>query len=131
MLRLFGVPATLGSDLELEEMTMPLSKVQRQTLEQYRSYRGKRPGAVYFVRLNLWRYVLLVGVAVVGFMVLLSLGVSAPAYLLLGLLAGALLRDYALFRRFKHSWPVVEGLLDWDRLNDLLEGKVPGEEALQ
>ena len=108
---------------------MELTKVQRQTLEQYRRYRGKRPGVGFFVRSNLWRYFLLVGAGVVAFLLLLSLGVSGPAYLLLGLVVGALLRDYALFRRFKQSWPVVEELLDWDRLNALLDETAAEEEA--
>jgi hypothetical protein len=108
---------------------MQLSKAQRKTLEQYQTYRGIRPGVGYFIRLNLWRYLLLVGAGVVAYLLLLYLGVAGSAYGILGLVAGALLRDFALFRRFKESWPVVESLLDWERLNGLLEGKAPDEEV--
>ena len=101
---------------------MQLTKVQRQTLEQYKAHRGKRHGVGYFVRLNLWRYLLLVGAAVVAFFLLRFLGVVGAAYILLGLVAGALLRDFGLYRQFKERWPVVEGLLDWERIDNLLNG---------
>jgi hypothetical protein len=108
---------------------MQLTKVQRQMLEQYRAYRGNRPGVGFFVRLNLWRYLLLVGAAVVAFLLLLFLGAGGSACLVLGLVAGALLRDIALFRRFKNTWPVTERVLDWERIDYLLEGRAPDEEA--
>jgi len=108
---------------------MQLTKVQRQMLEQFRAYRGIRPGVGFFIRLNLWRYLLLVVAAVVAFLLLLFLGAGGSAYLVLGLVAGALLRDFALFRRFKNTWPVTERVLDWERVSGLLEGAAPNEAA--
>ena len=106
---------------------MQLTKVQRQTLEQYQANRGKRHGVGYFLRLNLGRYLLMIVAAVVAFFLLRFLGVDGPAYLVLGLVAGALLRDFGLYRQFKERWPVVESVLDWQRIDSLLEGRASEE----
>jgi hypothetical protein len=108
---------------------MQLTKVQRQTLEQYRAYRGNRPGVGFFVRLNLGRYLLSVVLALVAFLMASLAGATGLAYLVLGLLAGALLRDFGLLRRFGKTWPVTETALDWERIDDLLEGRASEEEA--
>jgi hypothetical protein len=39
----------------------------------------------------------------------------------LGILAGCLLRDFQAFRRSVHHWPMSEAILDWPRIEKMLD----------
>jgi hypothetical protein len=58
---------------------------------------------------------------------------AGPAYLLLGLFVGALLRQLKILMIFRKVWPVYEVIIDWPRAFGLLKeaGKSRGADPSQ
>jgi cell division protein FtsW (lipid II flippase) len=98
-------------------------KLQRQVLNLYRDYHVSPPSVLTLIRKNLGRYLLVI--VVFCLVVVLSFvdqrfGLAAFA---LGLMIGALLRDLAAFNHFTKTWKITESLLDWEKINTLLENE--------
>lgn len=50
-----------------------------------------------------------------------SLGDIYLALFLIGLLVGSMGRDVAQFRYTVHMWPVLQVVMDWNRIDELLQ----------
>lgn len=95
--------------------------IQQDVLRLYKDYQSSPPSVRKLFGRSLWRYLLLIFVFVLGIALAVIFGLANHAFLMLGLLVGALLRDLASFIRFVRTWPVTESVLDWDRIDTLLE----------
>jgi hypothetical protein len=101
-------------------------KTQQQIIRLYLEYRDSPPGLVQLVRRNLGHYLLRILIAALAIMLAYMLQRPELAFLVLGMLVGALLRDLAFFNRLARTWPTTASVLDWDRIEALLEDR-PGE----
>ncbi len=100
---------------------MELTKVQRQNLKLYVQYRSSPPTIWFLIRRNLFKRYLIPGFLVILLLLIApTAGLGAIAWLAVGMLFSATLRDVALFRRFVHLWPVTSAVLDWERIDELL-----------
>jgi len=99
---------------------MQLTKAQRRNLELYASYQKAPPTFWQLFKLNLWRYLVMAVLLVLLFGLSKVTGTEWLALITLGLFLGALMRDLARFRQFVHIWPAISAVLDWERLNTLV-----------
>ena len=95
---------------------MPLIPSQRRTLAAYQSLHGTRPTPLSLLSAVWWRYLLLLALAVIVALVLPTM----LAYLAAGIVLGGVLRDLKRYWDIARAWPVVETVLDWDRIEALL-----------
>ena len=99
---------------------MQLTKAQRRNLELYAIYHKAPPTFWQLFRLNLWRYLVMTVLLILLFGLSQVTGTEWLALIATGLFLGALIRDVARFRQFVHIWPAISVVLDWERLNILL-----------
>ena len=96
-------------------------KLQQQVLNHYQEYHRIYPTLVQLIVRNLGRYLLIIAVAALVLVLSYALERPAVANFVLGLLIGALLRDLGTFIQFTKTWPIIDPVLDWDRIEALLE----------
>ena len=106
--------------LEIENKRMALTKIQRIVLQRYQGYRRRPPTLLGLFRQS-WQVgaILIVASAIVIWFAYNS-HVFWAAYLVAGLLVGALARDVGSFRRFLQVWPTLSQILDWQRVEQEL-----------
>jgi hypothetical protein len=107
-----------GQKMDWRSISM---KLQQQVLELYQNYHVSPPSLVGLIGRNLGRYLLMIITAALAIILFYSVQLPNHASVLLGLLIGALLRDIAVFQRLIKTWPITESVLDWDRIDTLLE----------
>jgi hypothetical protein len=98
---------------------MPLTKLQRRRLIAYRRFRdqgGPSGRDLLDWPLLLWA----AGVTLFGVVLLLG-GVFAPGALLVGMAVGGLTIGYVNARRAFLAWPTILMVMDWQRVDQLLE----------
>lgn len=98
---------------------MKLSPAQRKTLQSYQALRahgGSIRGQLRFNR-GIYLYLLIVALLLVPLGFLLGDGAG---FLAMGAILGLLMRDFRFYRRTKQVWPAVEAVLDWPRIQELL-----------
>lgn len=98
-------------------------KLQRQILTLYQEYHASPPSLFRLIRRNLGRYLLMLIPAAIA--ILLSYSIQRPSLgaFGLGLVIGALLRDLGTFIRTIRIWPIIESVIDWDRVQALLKSE--------
>jgi hypothetical protein len=99
---------------------MQLTKGQRRNLELYANYHSAPPTLWQLVRQNLWRYGAIALLVILLFFLVPAAGAEYLKWIATGLFLGVLLRDISRFRQFVHTWPAMEAVLDWQRLEALL-----------
>jgi len=76
-----------------------------------------------------WPYYLL-QIAILGSVaaIFCNAGSDALALGIVGIIAGMLLRYFYWFRRSLATWPTLDAIVDWDRVDNLLEPTSQSEE---
>lgn len=99
-----------------------ITKVQRKALEHWRLYRQQHPPSLWFlVRLS-WPALLIPLVFIMAGAAYFFFGDHVDmACAALGMAAGVALRDIGVFRRFLQVWPIMSSVLDWKRIDELLD----------
>jgi len=87
-----------------------------ETREQGWTYRS-------FLRHHTRRYVLLFVMHGVALLLFASLQQWFPFYLILGMLIGAIARDYGWARSIKKHWPLSLKITDWANVQRMAAGK--------
>ena len=54
-----------------------------------------------------------------------SIGIAPVGYTMIGMLVGAISRDLGHFWKHAHVWPIVSKIIDWQKLNALLNDQQP------
>lgn len=102
---------------------MPLTPIQRNTLKFYQGYRDKPP-----TLWSLWEQasrshaILFILVSLGSIFLYLDVSPAAGCFLA-GLGVGAILRDVGRFRAIASVWPALTMILDWKKVDDLLESR--------
>ncbi len=99
---------------------MKLTALQRKTLEQYRGFHDAPPTVGGLVALAAGRHLLLVLLFGIGVVMVLAVEIPSAAFILVGMVIGAISRDWGTFRRFVRVWPVLSNVLDWARIDGML-----------
>lgn len=107
-------------------MESPHHKTQQQVIKLYRDYRSSPPSLRTLIRRNTGYYLLRIGVAALAIMLAYRLEQPELGFLVLGLLLGAMLRDIGLFMRLTKTWPITASVLDWERIEAMLNAQ-PGQ----
>jgi hypothetical protein len=47
----------------------------------------------------------------------------------IGMFLGALVRDFGWLRRIKRTWPFTQKITDWQKVEDIAEGKEPANQT--
>ena len=100
---------------------MKLSAIQRRLLYQYRDFHESAPSVSRLVAISTWAYVRLLLVFTIAFALTWTYEFRSTALLLLGMVIGTVSRDFGTFRRMVKIWPVLCHVLDWKRIDELLE----------
>ena len=77
----------------------------------------------FFYRRSAKRYLLLFAGFAVCLVMLALLEYSPGFWLMLGMLAGCLLRDISWVRGYRHAWPFTHEITDWGKVQRLADGK--------
>ena len=110
---------------------MQLTKSQRRNLELYATYRSAPPTFWHLFRQNLPRLVFMALLVVLIYVLAPTAGTEWLALFVTGLFLGVLVRDLGRFWQFVRMWPVLAAVLDWQRLDMLLNSPdAVGQEML-
>lgn len=102
-----------------------LSPTQRKYLSSWRAFHDKPPTIAELIRLNVRRFLIL-SICLVGPSVMAVYDRSyVVAAMGLGVFFGILLRDFGAFRTTVYLWPALNNVVDWNRLNELLDEEKP------
>ena len=99
---------------------MTLTKLQLKSLKLYQSWHTGSPIVAGIVRTSVLPWLLLAMGAAIGVLLILG-GWSEAGWLLIGMCAGAFLRDIGRFRVLFHVWPVHDEVTDWARVKEMIE----------
>ncbi|WP_395748449.1 hypothetical protein [Prosthecobacter sp.] len=99
---------------------MKLTRFQLQTLRLRMRMHQTGYSIGLFVRL-MWKSWLLLIVLCGGLGVWAWPHAEAASGLFAGMFAGAFLRDLGVYRTTRRAWPVVEHVMDWQRVQELLD----------
>ena len=109
------------SELNLDAQTRLSKNVLRQLKIQHSSVMSMSR----FYRI-FWRYYLLLVVTLGSVAAIFwSVGSDAAALAIVGIIVGVLLRDIYWFRGSLATWPTLDAIVDWDRVDNLLEARKP------
>jgi hypothetical protein len=105
---------------------MHLTAFQRRALEVYHWYRHHPPAWKFYLAAMLWRSSYLIYLGIVGVAILLLLvsrvtAIGGWIYLLLGIIIGNVVRALLSYRQTIDLWPVLERIIDWDKVDALLQ----------
>ncbi|MBV7332504.1 hypothetical protein KFU94_30610 [Chloroflexi bacterium TSY] len=98
---------------------MEMNRVQRKTLQHYQGLQTDQAAVFGQIRRNLGIYIYLLAVAVI----VVPIGIVMDqnfGLILLGIHLGFLIRDIRHFIMTKKVWPVVADVLNWKRIEQLL-----------
>ena len=104
---------------------MQLTKTQLRFLRIYQQLHRQPPtlGSLLWLGRLGWLS-LLPGIAVgVWFIVALPSSFGATGYLVVGMCVGAFLRDLGRSIASVRLWPVIERIVEWQRVDDLAQGR--------
>jgi hypothetical protein len=104
---------------------MQLTKRQRRVLEIYRWYRAHPPSFRFYLSAMLWRsarwlYASIFGIAILIVMTRASI-FGGLTYIILGVLLGFVIRDVLSYRQTTLVWPVFDEIIDWSKVDALLQ----------
>ncbi|HSG17855.1 MAG TPA: hypothetical protein VLE70_16240 [Anaerolineae bacterium] len=99
---------------------MQLTKSQRRNLELYATYRSAPPTFWSLFRHNLPRLVFMALLVFLLYLLAPTAGTEWLALIATGLFLGVLGRDIGRFWQFVRMWPALAAVLDWQRLDMLL-----------
>ncbi|MDQ2807720.1 MAG: hypothetical protein M3Z04_12560 [Chloroflexota bacterium] len=110
---------------------MPLTHLQRATLMLYRAYHANAPTVGGILRRLTKRYLIMLIVVVATLTVVTLTGSFSDALpwagLLIGLVSGAAARDLGYARIAVRVWPVLNQVLDWQKIDALLAATSKGD----
>lgn len=100
---------------------MELTHLQHRYLESLLQLRESGIDWGWFARRMARRWLMLTLIAVFAWFAVVP---KLPTYglLLTGVCFGSMLRDFAVFRTSRRTWPVVQEIIDWDRAERLGAG---------
>ncbi|MGZ5544280.1 MAG: hypothetical protein ACXWIU_06365 [Limisphaerales bacterium] len=105
---------------------MKLTKFQTTVLRLYWCYHVDGWTLGPFLRVNWWRWLLLFLYVVVGGWLFSRVSPGAVG-LVVGIAAGAFLRDIGHLVKSYRTWPVIHEITDWQRVEQLVQShKHPG-----
>jgi hypothetical protein len=101
---------------------MRINKPQASLFELYRRFRTSPPRYADFFRAA-WLKYLLHAVAVVAPAIAIAFAAGWPSItaFAVGLVVGVALNDESGFRQLLQLWPAIEAVLDWNKIDQLLE----------
>jgi hypothetical protein len=100
---------------------VPAAPVQKEVLTQYLRWRKSPPSIARLFRRSVRNHLRMVLVGVGGAWLSFAIGTGIGAIVIRGELGGVLLRDIAWFRVMARTWPTLAAVLDWERVEQLLE----------
>lgn len=103
---------------------MRLNKPQALALEEFRRYRSKQPSYVGYLRKNWWRYLIFVILFLLFALLGFAMGDSWVVAFVAGLLFGIVMVEESNVRHFRRLWPAMAAVLDWERIDQLLEERI-------
>jgi len=102
---------------------MALTGLQRTLLRRYQGYRSKPPTFLGLLRQSWQVEVILIAASAFGAWYAYHSHLYGAACFIGGLLVGALARDIGIFRRALQVWPALLQVLDWQRVEQVLNGE--------
>ncbi len=99
---------------------MQVTKLQRKALEEYRQFRRREPSLIGLMRSALKLHVLMVLVGAAVAVLVTAIGQKETGLIVIGMVLGAVIRDYGIFRRFTKLWPALSETMNWRRIDELL-----------
>ena len=100
---------------------MALTKWQIKLLSFYQRHRTETPTIFAIIRRFLPSWTLITLMTFVASVLSVAQGWSHVSWLLVGLWFGVFCRDVGSIRGFFRSWPVWQRIIDWDRVDQLLD----------
>jgi len=97
---------------------MKLTKIHRKLLKFYTQHQTTPPTVSSVVRAYALPWTLLAAMASASTWFIWA-GWPVVAWLLIGVCAGAFLRDIGRIRILFQSWPLLHAVLDWERVQEL------------
>ena len=79
----------------------------------------------HFIRINAKRHLLLLAFFAVGIFLTLMIPDYAAYHILIGMVIGLFLRDFAWFRSKRASWSFIERTTDWQKVEQLSKDDSP------
>jgi len=100
---------------------MTLTKIQLRLLKNYERFRADSLTVSGIIRTCFLSWLLLLGGGAFGFWVATEAGIPAVGWLVVGMCAGAFLRDIGRFQVLFRTWPVLQEIISWERVRELIQ----------
>jgi len=100
---------------------MQLTKLQRKSLDLYLMFRRQKPTLITLIKISRWKILLVCAYFVVFGMFLYLIDNFFGTGIMLGMILGYLSVTIANLRVFVRLWPVISEVLDWAKVEFLLE----------
>jgi hypothetical protein len=100
----------------------------KRILEFYLRHRSINPTLATMIGQHtcVWLIQIYGGIAAILFTFIL-VGCSDVRYLVIGLIAGSMIRDVVMCRQTVHRWPLYRDVLNWERIEQQLD--LPGDDV--
>lgn len=100
---------------------MQLTTLQVKLLNRYRQWRQNPPTVFSLLCLEWKAELMLVGYCLLAGAYCYWAEMQVTLYLVCGAMFGALTRDIGLFRRTTQIWPMLSEVIDWNRVDQVLD----------
>lgn len=103
-----------------------MKQTEQELARHMLAHRSKGYSLAYVLRKSAVRYTIqvsILGIFVIWFLKTDELWYKGLCLWAIGMFIGALARDVGWLRRIKHQWPFTQKIINWQRVEDIAEGK--------
>src|SRR5262245_11144054 len=98
---------------------MRLNKPQAKAFEQFRKFRVEPLSYANYLQRTWWFYLFILVLGIAGVGIGFAVDQAWMCGVIAGMVIGIALRDEALVRSARLTWPALEAVLDWDKIDQL------------
>jgi len=102
---------------------MTPTNLQNRNLELYAKYRNDRPCLRNLIAFNRARYYPIFVIMAIGVIFLVLPDFHIFGIIIISMTAGVLIRDLGFFRHTVLIWPLVQEIIDWNKVDQLINKK--------
>ncbi len=102
-----------------------MTPLQKRLLQQYQSFEQTPPTLGSLIALSARGHIRIAILFAAATALCFGIGIAPVGYAMIGMLVGAISRDFGQFWKHAHVWPIVSRIIDWQKLSALLCNEQP------
>ena len=102
---------------------MKLSRLQRKVLSNYQIFHASPPTIAKLMSMSIVAHIAMLMCIGTALALAIAANEKYMAAAIAGSVVGALSRDLGVFIRIVRVWPVLNSIIDWNKVDSLLDGE--------